>query len=581
MTNRILIDKNIPVPMRDGIRLYADLYRPDTDQLLPAIVMRLPYNKNGLGIQTLLLDASRAAQAGFAVLIQDMRGRFASEGDFYPFFNEGRDGYDTVEWTATQPWCSGAVGMTGASYFGASQWQTAVEQPPHLKAIFPYIAPSEFYEGFFYQGGAFQLGVSLHWGSGVGAENARRLAAQGMAEPDAMRRLILNLDEITNHYHYLPLSQLSYLRESKAADFYFDWISHSTNDEYWKTIAANRHYDRIQVPAFNVGGWYDIFVHGTLENFVRMRQEGGSTVARKGQRLLIGPWAHAAASGFYADVRFGALSSADAADLTGLQIEYFSHYLKGENPEYDQKPPVRIYIMGENCWRDEQEWPLQRTQYTPWYLHSDGNAVSNGGTLSPEMPGQEERDSYLYDPRDPMPTRGGATLLPGAHITANAGPRDQRPVEGRSDILIYTSAPLQQPLEVTGPLTVTLYAATTALDTDFVVRLCDVHPDGTSLLLAEGILRARSRNGYEQPSLVEPGQVYKFQINLVATSNLYLEGHCIRVAVTSSSFPRFDRNPNTGNALGQDGPEELQPALQSIFHDDSRPSHILLPIIPR
>jgi putative CocE/NonD family hydrolase len=408
-----------------------------------------------------------------------------------------------------------------------------------------------------------------------------RLAAANETDPDEWMRLLLATDRMDEYYRHLPLSTQPPLHESKAATYYFDWLAHETNDNYWQAIAINRRYNQIQVPAYNVGGWYDLFIHGTLENFVRMRQEGGSGVARDGQRLLVGPWAHGATSGAYPDYSFGILSSVDLVDLTGLQLPFFTHYLKGEANGFDQTPPVRIFVMGENQWRDEQEWPLARTRYAPWYLHSDGNASREGGTLSLEAQQQEPYDIYLYDPRQPTPTVGGQTFLPGLLLGANAGPRDQRAVETRPDVLVYTSEPLERPLEVTGPLTVNLYAASSAPDTDFVARLCDVYPDGASRILAEGILRARFREGYDQPRSIEPGRVYEYHINLVATSNLFQPGHRIRLDITSSSFPRFDRNPNTGHPLGQDGPEDLQPALQTIYHNSQYPSHIMLPVIPR
>jgi putative CocE/NonD family hydrolase len=581
MTNRLLVDRNVPISMRDGTVLRADVYRPDTDAPVPAIISRLPYNKDVLLNQTFAIHAIRAAEAGFAIVYQDSRGRFQSEGEFYPFVHEGRDGYDTVEWVAAQPWCDGAVGMTGASYFGATQWLAAAEQPPHLRAICPIVTTSEYYESWTYQGGAFQLGFTLLWTlNELATENARRLALVGQTDPEELVRLLLATDRMDAQYRHLPLSDLPVLRESETARFYSDWIAHATDDEYWQSIAINRRYDRIRVPAYNIGGWYDLFLHGTLENFVCMGQEGGTEAARKGQRLLIGPWAHGAFSGTYPDHSFGIFSSADLVDLTELQLAFFAQYLKGEDNGVDKEPPVRIFVMGENRWRDEEEWPLARTQYTPWYLRSDGNAGNAGGALSPEGPCDDPWDVYLYDPRDPAPTIGGSTFLPGLLLGANAGPRDQSRAEARSDVLVYTSAPLEEPVEVTGPLTVTLYAATTAPDTDFVVRLCDVYPDGASRILAEGVLRARFREGYDQPRPVEPDQVYEYKINLVATSNLFQIGHRIRVDVTSSSFPRFDRNPNTGNPLGEDGPEDLQPALQTIFHDGDHASHILLPIIP-
>ena len=581
MVRRVLVDRNVEVTMRDGVVLRANVYRPDTPEPLPVVISRLPYNKD-LPTWQVMTDAVRLAEAGFAVVCQDTRGRYKSEGDFYPFIHEGRDGYDTVEWAAAQPWSSGAVGMTGGSYFGATQWLAAVEQPPHLRALFPMITTSEYYESWTYQGGAFQLGFTLLWTlTSLAPENARRLAADPDLGARAMLDLLASADDIAEHYRHLPLANLPILRESRAAGFYFDWLAHASDDEYWQAVAINRRYARIQVPAYNVGGWYDLFLHGTLENYVRMRSEGGSPAARAGQRLLVGPWGHGAPTGTFPELSFGILASQDAIDLTGLQIGFFDHHLRGESSALASQPPVRLFVMGENRWRDEQEWPLARARNTPWFLHSQGNAGSLGGTLSPESPGDEAADVYLYDPRDPAPTVGGPTFLPGLFIGANEGPRDQRPVEARPDVLVFTSAPLEQPVEVTGPLSVTLFAATSAPDTDFVARLIDVYPDGAARLLAEGIVRARFRDGYARPRPIEPDRVYAYQIDLVATSNLFQAGHRIRVDVTSSSFPRFDRNPNTGHPLGVDGPDDLQPALQTIFHDGERASHIRLPIVPR
>lgn len=582
MPTRVLLERNVPLLMRDGVVLRADIFRPEIDAPIPAIVSRTPYNKSYPRMHDFTIDAFRAAETGFAVVFQDTRGRYESEGEFYPFVHESQDGYDTIEWVAEQRWCNGAVGMTGGSYLGATQWLAAIAQPPHLKAIFPTITTSEYYEGWTYQGGAFQLGFILLWTlANLAPDTARRLAQVGKTDPEEMTRLLLATDRMNEQYCHLPLSTHPMLRESITANYYFDWLNHSTNDTYWQAIAIKLHYAKVQVPAYNVGGWYDLFIGGTLDNFVGMQRHGGTERARSGQRLLVGPWGHAASSGFFPEYNFGVLADMEMVDMTGLQLRYFGYHLRGEDNGFDQEPSVRIYVMGENRWREEQEWPLARTQYTPWFLHSNGDAASSGGSLSPEGPGQEPWDVYLYDPRHSTLTLGGPTFLPGLHIGANAGPRDQRLVESRPDVLTYTSASLEQSLEVTGPLTVTLYAATSAPDTDFVARLCDVYPDGVSRILAEGIVRARFREGTDQARPIEPGQIYEYKIDLIATSNLFQPGHRIRVDVTSSSFPRFDRNPNTGNPLGQDGPEDLQPALQTIFHDSERPSHILLPIIPR
>ncbi len=578
---RILIDRNVSVPMRDGVVLAADVYRPDVGGPWPVILSRLPYNKDDLAMHMEAIHPVRAVEAGYAVVLQDTRGRYQSGGDFYPFVHEAADGYDTVEWVGAQPWCSGSVGMVGASYFGATQWLAATQQPPHLKAIFPMVTSSEYYEGWTYQGGAFQLGFALLWVlTGFAPDTASRLAKAGVTDADEALRLAAAVDDIDRLYRHQPLASLPLLRDSQAARYYFDWLAHAANDAYWQQIAINRQYDRILAPAYNVGGWYDIFLKGTLENYTRMRVEGGSEAARSGQRLLLAPWAHGKLHGDYADLSFGIDTAFDLVDAHGRALRFFDRYLKGIDNGLEQEPPVRLYVMGENRWRDEWEWPLARTQYIPWFLHSDGAANTSGGTLSPVMPDSEPIDLYLFDPRQPAPTVGGPAFLPGLRLAANAGPRDQREVEARADVLTYTSTPMTEPLEVTGLVSFELWATSTAVDTDWVVKLCDVAPDGASRILCEGILRARFRAGFETPSPITPGKVYHYTVDLVATSHVFLPGHSLRVDVTSSSWPRFDINPNTGRPLGVDGPADVRPALQAVLHTNNYPSHIVLPVIP-
>ena len=579
MTQRMILERNVPVPMRDGVVLRANVYRPETDDPVPALLCRLPYGKDVPQNVIVVLDPVKATEAGYAVVYQDTRGRHKSDGNFYPFVNEGVDGFDSVEWLAAQPWCSGAVGMFGGSYHGSTQWLAAAQRPPHLKAIAPFIAPSEVYEGNMYQGGAFQLGLAIWWAIYMGMDSATRPGASGKPDLPQVGRFIAAMDRIGAEYGHLPLAELPLLRDSGVTSYYFDWIAHSSDDDYWQSLAWNRRYPGIDVPALNMGCWYDLLVNGTLENFVRMRQEGGTEAARDGQRLLIGPWSHGYVGGYFVDRDFGLMSAMEAIDLTGIQVRFFNRHLKNETPA--SEAPVRIFVMGENRWRDEQEWPLARTQYTKWFLHSAGEANTAGGGLSVATPVEEPQDHYVYDPGNPCPTVGGPSLLPGLRVAANAGPRDQNSAEARPDVLVYTSQPLAQAFEVTGPLSLTLYAASTAPDTDFVARLCDVTPEGKSIILQEGILRARFREGTQQPKLITPGQIYEYRINLVATSIVFFPGHRIRVDITSSSFPRFDVNTNTGNPLGVDGPGDIRTAQQTIFHDAARPSHLLLPVIPR
>jgi putative CocE/NonD family hydrolase len=553
------VHSDVAVVMRDGAVLRADVYLPPVDRPVPAILSRTPYDRRFGLTPAAAVDPDRATEAGFAMVCQDVRGQHSSEGEFNPFRTEGPDGHDTVEWIAAQPWCDGQVAMSGRSYAGATQWLAAAERPAHLKAIAPVVTGSDYFHGWVYQGGAFQLGFNLFWVHMMGGRKRK--------------------DSLTLQFAHLPLTEPPLLDTSEAGRFYQEWLSHSTDDEYWQSLAINRRYGQIDVPAFNVGGWYDIFLSGTLENFVGARREGGSEAARRGTRLVVGPWAHGSTYGQYPDHSFDQFAGEDRIDLDEEQLRFFSAQLGLRDHDPDADPPVRLFVMGLNRWREEDDWPLARARETPWYLHSGGDAAHEGGELSPQPPGEEPHDSYVYDPADAAPTLGGPTSLPGRFLQTNAGPQDQRDVEGRADVLTYTSDVLEQPFEVTGPLSVVLWAATSARDTDFVVKLCDVEPDGTSRILAEGILRARFREGYDRPQLVTSGDVYEYRIDVVATSNVFLAGHRIRVVLTSSSFPRFDRNANTGRVLGADGPGDLVTARQTIFHDAERPSHVVLPVV--
>jgi uncharacterized protein len=545
----VIAEQGLTVPMRDGVVLRCDVYRPDGASPAPALVLRTPYDRSVSLIPPSGIDPDAATGAGYAVVCQDVRGQYGSDGEFYTFRAEASDGYDTVEWVASQPWCDGNVGMVGRSYAATCQWLAAAERPPHLKAICPVVTGSDFYRGWVYQGGAFQLGFNLFW---VWMMSDRRRAAKA--------------EELFLH---LPLRDVP-LPDPKWARFYFDWLDHTTDDAYWQGLAISARYPRIEVPALNVGGWFDVFTGGTLENFVRMQREGASEAARQGQRLIMGPWAHGSTYGAFPDHSFDVFRP-DEIDFTGRQLRFFDRHLKGVAAEDD--PRVEIFVMGENRWRMEETWPLPRAEATPWYLRA-------GGVLSPEPPGEEAPDEYVYDPHEPVPTIGGPTSLPPRMMKSNAGPLDQQRLLQRPDVLVYTSKPLRSALEVTGPLLLRLYAATDATDTDFVAKLCDVTPDGVSRILAESVLRARYRDGFETPRLLEPGAVELYEIDLVATSNVFLAGHCVQVVVTSSSFPRFDRNANSGKPVGTDSEGDLRPARQTVFHDGGRASHVVLPVVP-
>ncbi|MBA2738705.1 MAG: CocE/NonD family hydrolase [Nocardioidaceae bacterium] len=575
------IEKSVQVAMRDGVRLATDVYRPAEEGRFPTIVSRLPYDKE-LPIVSFSFDTLRAVQAGYVVVVQDCRGRYASQGDFTAFVDEAADGADAIAWAAAQPWSTGAVGMVGGSYFGATQWLAATQAPAALRAIAPFVTTDQYYESWAYQGGAFQLGFNLHWcllSLGLG-ELLRRLGA-GTATPEQFAELVVAVDGNDELYRRLPLTDMPLLDE--LAPYYQDWLAHPCYDGYWQATAPRESYDQIVVPALNMGGWYDLFLKGTIANYLGMKEHGGSEQARRQQRLVIGPWAHGPLAGWFPERSYGLMSGTDASDITGLQLRWFDQLLKGEETGVEGDKPVRLFVMGVDEWRDEDDWPLPDTDYVDYFLHSGGhaNTAAGDGRLSVDGPADEPEDVYLYDPRDPVPTVGGPTFLPGLFIGANAGPRDQRDVERRQDVLSYTSEPLAESLTVIGPVALVLHGSSSAPDTDFTGKLVDVWPDGRAEVLADGILRARYRDSFSEPSLLEPGQVYELRIDLVATANVFAVGHRIRLDVSSSNFPRFDRNTNTGATIATDGPDDVQQAVNRVHHTSVHPSRLVLPVIRR
>ena len=579
---RILIDKSVPVAMRDGVSLATDVYRPDADQPCPTLVNRLPYNKELGTLVSFSFDVLRGVQAGYAVVVQDTRGRFASDGEFNPFFDEARDGADTIAWAAAQPWSSGAVGMVGGSYFGATQWTAATQTPPALRAIAPFVTTDQYYESWAYQGGAFELGFNLNWAlSSLALGEVGRRMGSGKASYDDLAAAVAAVDANDELYRRMPLRGLHELEG--LAPYYDEWLAHPSYDEFWRATAPRESFADITVPALNMGGWHDLFLKGTLANYVGMKVHGGSEQARRHQRLVIGPWAHGAATGWFPERSYGLMSGTDASDITGLQLRWFDWLLKGEDTGIEHDKPVRLFVMGPDVWRDENDWPLPDTDYTDYFLHSDGraNTAAGDGSLSTRAPGSEPGDVYLYDPRDPVPTTGGATFLPGLFIGANAGQRDQRAVEGRHDVLCYTTPPLDAPLEVTGPLQLVLHVSSSAPDTDFTGKLVDVGPDGRAVNVADGIQRARYRHSLSEPSLLVPGDVYELTVDLVATAYVFSTGHRIRLEVSSSNFPRFDRNTNTGGVIASESEADIRQAVNRVHHDMSHPSRLVLPLIRR
>ena len=578
-SDSIKVETNVAVTMRDGVTLYADVFRPDGPGPFPVILQRTPYDKT-TPLTMVMLDPIKAAKRGYAMVIQDTRGRYTSEGKFTCFKDDIDDGYDTVEWVAAQPWCTGKVGMCGTSYVGATQWLSAITKPPHLAAIAPNVTASNYHDGWTYQGGAFELGFNVSWTMlQLTLANFQHISSNNDVPSDSREKLIKAVDSMQDSFRAAPAKEFPYLKGG-LADYFYDWVAHPDYDDYWKELCIEDHHSNVTAPALNIGGWYDIFLGGTLRNYVGMTKNGGSEEARKGQKLVIGPWQHGArGTPLVGNHYFGLAADAGSLDMDGLHFKWYDHWLKGENNGYLDEPPVRIFVMGDNVWRDEQEWPLARAQATNYYLHSKGkaNSLNGNGSLSVEAPTEEPPDVFLYNPDDPVPTRGGA-LCCNPYFAAN-GAYEQSEIEAREDVLVYSTPPLQKEVEVTGPITVTLFAATSAPDTDFTAKLVDVCEDGCARNLTDGIIRARYRESMSSPKLLEPGKVYEYTIDLWATSNVFQAGHQIRVEISSSNFPRFDRNTNTGNTIAEDA--EFKPAMQTVLHGSQYPSHITLPIVPR
>jgi uncharacterized protein len=561
---------DVPVPMRDGTLLRANLYRPARADRCPVLLMRTPYGKNRFSGGVTGLDPVDVARQGYLVVVQDTRGRFASDGEFRPW-HEAEDGYDTIAWAAELPFADGQVGTFGASYAGFSQWAAAALQPQGLAAISAFTSCADPLQGLFFRGGAFHLGMNAMWYLSVlGPEIlARRYRADRSGRDRALAALANEVDAFADDgFIPLPLADFAPLRRHPVGPAFFEPIVHPMNPAAFHHMTIGDKYDRVLVPSFNVGGWYDNFQQQTIDNYLAMRSRGVHA------RLLVGPWAHDLVTNPIGEVNFGMAAEATTIDLQsdvgGIQLRWFDRWLKGLQNGADEEPPVKYFVMGANTWCEDTGWPPSRRLDTAYYLHP-------GGGLSPAPPADSEADVYLYDPADPVPTWGGATFLLPEFPN---GPRDQRMIEARPDALTYTTQRLDEDVEVSGRITVYLWATSSAPDTDFVARLCNVFPSGLSLDLTDGIIRARYRD-YPRgtPSLIEPGRPYEYVIDLWSTSNLFRAGHRIRLDITSSSFPRWHRNPNTGHDLFADA--TLRVARQAVLHDPVHPSRVILPVVRR
>ena len=580
-STRIIVERAVQVPMRDGTQLATDVFRPETTERLPVLLQRSPYDRSYVPIAG--IDTGRLVEAGYVVVSQDCRGRFGSGGTFTPFVDEAADGVDAIAWAASQPWSNGRVGMLGGSYVGATQWLAAREGPPALGAIVPHVTASDYHEGWVYQGGAFELGFSLRWSIESLALPAL-LAREASGEPVAAEIAALREASRTigRLYRRRPLRGIDLL--DRHAAWYDEWLRHPARDGFWGAISPQERYAGTAAPALNIGGWYDIFNDGTIRNFAGMRAHGATDAARRGQRLVIGPWSHSTDNGIFPERHYGTTSGLGAQDPTTLHRRFYDHFLKGIDNGVEAEAPVRVFVPGANEWRDERNWPPDDADVRAFHLRGDGraNSLNGDGRLSADAPsGSEPGDVYLYDPRDPVPTMGGATLNQSGTIGWNSGPWDQRVVEARQDVLCFTSGPLDRPLEVMGPAEAILFVSSSAPDTDFTAKLVDVHPNGRAEILVDGILRARYRESAAAPAPLEPGRVYEVRVWLGSTANRFEAGHRIRLDVSSSNFPRFDANTNTGGTIADEGPDAAEPAVNRVFHDSARPSRLLLSVVER
>lgn len=554
--SNVEVEKDVAISMRDGVKLYANIYRPKVKgacaHKFPVILIRLPYGKDEYYCQMPAIG-KYWAKKGYVCVVQDVRGKWSSDSNWDPFVNEANDGYDTIDWIVKQPWCDGNIGMSGESYFGYTQWAVAPLNHPNLRCIAPATTATDIYGVWIYNNNAFCMQTLGVWAYGMDAKKYR--------------------NELRLNPQHLPLITMDD-DAGVTCDYYKDWIRHPTRDSYWDRINVSKEYSRIKIPILHLGGWYDVFLKGTIDDWLGVKENSESAAARENQWLLIGPIDHEWTT--ETTHKIGEMDIGEEGLEYDMLQQFFDYWLKGVDNGFSETPRVKIFVLGDNEWRYENEWPLARTKYTKYYFHSDGSAnTSNGdGWLDTNKPKDEPSDSYVYDPNDPVTVSLDTYLWELAKYL-----KDRTSVEKRTDVLVYTTSELEEDIEITGPLTVTLYAASSARDTDFTATLVDVFPDGYAHMIQEGIVRARFRNSDREVSLIESGKTYEYTIDLWATSHVVKKGHKIRIEISSSNFNRYDRNPNTGNEFGMDA--ETVKATQTIYHDAKHPSHITLPIIPR
>jgi len=553
------VERDVPVPMRDGVVLRANVFRPEGEGPWPVLVMRTPYGKDGKKFET-------HVKAGYIVVCQDARGRYKSDGQFESFVrfqtHDAEDGYDTVEWAAKLPGATGKVGTFGGSYNAFLQWRLAPLRPPSLAAMAASSIPAHMTD---LEGpGTIRPARRLRWWNATISPDLRLRAGRPGPHTAAEATKIWKAGEGERLLHFLPWLQLPDSVFEDEAEPVRYWLRHPDTDP-WQ---LDKGCKEIAVPNLDIIGWAD-HCNGSIDLHQAMVKHGRTRSARQGQRMIIGPWGHASRGRRkVGDFDFG---PAAALDVAQTEIRWFDSWLKGKTNGVGQEAPVKIFVMGANRWRDESEWPPRRAKRMELFLASDGaaNTPSGDGRLTAKPPGRSGEDHYRYDPRDPVLTLWAKTSF--------MVPNDQRPLSNRQDILVYQTEPLDQPLEVTGYPEVILYAASSAPDTDFFARLIDVSPDGMARDVSMGMVRARYRNSQAKPKFLKPGRVTRFTIKLRTTSNEFQPGHWIRLDITSSDFPNYDRNHNT--AADQNADATLMTADQTVHHGGQWKSKLILPVI--
>jgi len=537
---------------------------PEGDGPFPVILTRTPYGKNRFSVSS----PKTYVDAGYVFVAQDCRGRYRSGGDWFPFVNEAQDGYDAIEWLARQAWSNGRVGMVGGSYQGIDQWAAASTRPPHLCCIIPQETPVDLYGDMVYRGGALQLVTFYPWALYVDGPGGRECEVPSF--------------ELTELFGTLPLVEAD-RAAGHSIPYWREWLKHSRHDQFWQPQNFKTAIKGIGIPVLNIDGWYDMYSQSALSCFAAQQTQGCSPEARAGARAIIGPWLHGVwcagkGSRLCGDLDFGQEAE---LDVRNMELRFFERHLKQEDNGLDSEPPLSVFVMGRNQWLHASHWPPPETQWRRLYLHSHGqaNSVAGDGVLSRDRPTDESCDQFTYDPQDPVPTIGGphSGNAAGSSTPVLAGPLDQGPVERRCDVLVYTACPLEEDLDVVGPVSLHLTVSSSAPDTDFTAKLVDVHPDGRAIILCDGILRASYRASCGESSPISPGKAYELTVDLGTTANCFRRGHRIRLEVSSSNFPRYSRNLNTGRDCGLSA--ETAVAHQTVHHQRGRASWLELPVV--